>query len=276
MAKVFYHHGQNRGKAIDGRTRTFTPRPPHGAPGSDEAILYAGNILYDPGFELFVQNAAPTFLKPGWENHTGATVYALPRFDLDSPTGQRWPNGDYVDIKDIAQWAQYTEPYELADNEREASVWFVVRREAPDLDYTTDKGPKLGVWMARWYDWSSSGLYAFGNSLPGGLVIQGPGMPAGYSGRTEAGAFITWALHAWVSPAEASETMDLCIQFYKQDGTPVYSTQNSYTVTTTKTEHTLTSFTPGGSYFMRVCVTFREGTVKTTMLQIDTATLGVE
>ena len=273
---LVYHKGRNRGTAVDGKQRLFTPKAPRGVPGSDEAVLYAGNILYDPGFEIYVQNAAPNFLKPAWEEHTGATTYVLPRLDLASPTGQRWPNGDYVDRKDIAQWAQYTEPYEIADDIRQMSAWQVVRREAADLDYTTAKGPKLGVWMARWYDWSSSGNYAFGNSLPGGLIIQGPGMPGGYSGRTENGALITWSSHVWLSESEANQTMDLCIQFYKQDGTPLYSTQDAFTVTTTKTEHTISSNSPGGSYFMRVCITFRVSTNKTAMVQVDTATLGVE
>ena len=274
--KLYYHRGRHRGRTIAGRNRFYTPKAPRGAPGSDEAVLYAGNILYDPGFEIFVQNAGPTFLKPGWEDWTGASVYALPRLDLNSPTGQRWPSGDYVDRKDVAQWAQYTEPYQLSSNEREASMWFVVRREG-DLDYTTKFGPNLGVFMARWYNWQSSGSYSLGNAVPGGLIIQGPGMPPGYSGRTEPGALITWGFTAWVNTTTGSPTMDLCLTFYKQDGTPLYTTIGSHSLTTTKTDYTLSSDTPsGGSYFIRACVTFRGTGSKSTLLSIDSGILGVE
>jgi hypothetical protein len=266
---------------VAGKTRTFTPKAPRGAPGSDEAILYSGNILYDPGFELFVQNAAPTFLKPGWEEWTGATTYVLPRFDLTSSTGQRWPNGDEVHIKDIAQWSQFTEPYEINENTREMSAWQVVRRErtvppAPDnpLDFSTIQGPKLGVFMARWYDWTSSENFPFGNGIPGGLLIQGPGMPPGYSGRTEPGALITWALHTWLT--EGTGTMDLCLIFYTQDGAPIFTTQSAIAITTTKTEYSITSNSPGGSYFMRACATFRGAGTKGQILAVDTALLAVE
>ena len=496
--KVLHYYGRNRGRSVAGKNRLYTPKAPRGAPGSDEAVLYAGNILYDPGFEIFVQNAGPTFLKPGWEDHTGASIYALPRLDLSSPTGQVWPNGDYVNRKDIAQWAQYTEPYVLqqtrttttpgylelsgagefastpstsslnlsgsftlialfrsdvdsgsggvidktpdsgivtgygldwassgdrfrvyhgtgaglafynspigsippfhdtwvkavvtfgpssttADfyrsynsvntpvddvvweflntvtsiqtytdpganssslkfgqgwsgnfwldgriygawvydgsslvaspdwrtdnwqpdaqgnnlvldngaefvspttvevvsgtNTRESSAWFVIRREG-SLDYTTKFGPNLGVFMARWYDWQSSGNYPFGNSVPGGLVIQGPGMPPGYSGRTEAGALITWGFTAWVSETTGSPAMDLCLTFYKQDGTPLFTKIGTHSLTTTKTDYSMSSETPsGGSYFIRACVTFRGTGSKSTLLSVDSGILGVE
>lgn len=273
--RLVFHRGRNRGRVVEGKARTFTPKSPRGAPGSDEAILFAGNILYDPGFELFVQNAgALGILKPEWEAHTGATTYVLPRFDLSSPTGQRWPNGDPVDIKDIAQWSQFTEPYEIADDVREASAWMVVRREKSDLDFSTNKGPFLGKWMARWYDWTSSDNYSFGNGIPGGLLIQSPGLPAGYSARTEPGALITWAVHSWLS--ESTATMDLCLIFYTQSGNPIFSKAAAKTLTTTKTEHTLSSNSPGGSYFIRACLTLRGAGTQSMMLNMDTALLGVE
>lgn len=272
--KILHMYGRNRGRATT-IGRTFTPKPPRGAPGSDEAVLYSGNILYDPGFELFVGNAVGSFLKVDWEAEIGSTTFVLPRFDINSPTGQRWPDGTYVEHDDIAQWAQYTEPYALGDNNREGSHWQVIRREASDLDFTTIRGPNLGKWMARWYDWTSSGNEPFGNSVPGGLVIQGPGMPAGYSGRTEAGALISWSYYAWVDQGTGAE-MDLCLQFYTQDGTPIFVVTNSHTLDTTKTEYSLTSNSPGGSYFMRACSSFRGVGGRGMMLQVDTGTLSVE
>jgi hypothetical protein len=274
--KILYVRGRNRGQAVQGKNRYYTPKPPRGAPGSDEAVLYSGNILYDPGFELFVQNAAPTFLKPGWSDWTGSNCYLLPRFDINAERGQVWPNGDEVSYYDIAQWAQLSEPYVIADDVREASAWFVVRREAFDLDFSTIRGPKLGKFMARWYNWNSSALYPGGNSIPGGLVIQGPGMPPGYSGRTEVGAFITWAVHCWVTFVTADPTMDLVITFYKQDGSPIHTVNSSHTLTNTKDEYVLQSWTPGGSYFMRTSVTFRGSNSSSSMVQVDTARLGVE
>ncbi len=273
--RLVFHRGRNRGRLAHGHARTFTPKSPRGAPGSDEAILFAGNILYDPGFELFVQNAGSLgVLKPEWEALTGATTYVLPRFDITSPTGQRWPNGDFVDIKDIAQWSQFTEPYVVADDIREASAWVVVRREKSDLDFSTNKGPKLGKWMARWYDWNSSGNYSGGNSIPGGLVIQSPGLPAGYSARTEPGALITWATHAWLS--ESTGSMDMCVIFYTQSGNPIFTSIGAKTLTTSKNEHSISSNSPGGSYFIRACLTFRGAGTDAQMLQVDTALLGVE
>lgn len=281
LRRLYYHRGRNRGRTIAGRNRFHKVKAPRGAPGSDEAILFAGNILYDPGFELFVQNAAPTFLKPGWEEWTGASSYILPRFDINSPTGQRWPNGDFVDRKDIAQWAQFTEPYELASNVRDASVWFVTRREAgAGLGHTTQWGPNLGIWMARWYDWTSSANFPFGNSVPGGLIIQGPGMPAGYSGRTEPGALITWGLYAWLADgSEETQTMDLAVQFFTQAGNPIITVQNAFTLNTTKTFSSISSNSPGGSYFIRAFVTFRPASTaraRETILAIDSGLLGVE
>ena len=273
--KILHMRGRNRGRATT-TNRTFTPRPPKGAPGSDEAVLYAGNILYDPGFELFVQNGGPTSLKPGWSDHTGSNVYVLPRFDITKPMGQRWPNGDAVTYYDVAQWAQLTEPYQLYDDVREASAWFVVRREASDLDHTTFRGPKLGIWMARWYNWNSSGAFTGGNSLPGGLIIQSPGLPAGYSGRTETGALITWKVHCWLTNVTGSPIMDLSITFYKQDGTPLYVAQSENNLTTSKTEYSVQSWSPSDSYFLRAILTFRGTNSSASMVQVDTATLGVE
>ena len=275
--KIFHYHGRPRHQVVSGRTRTFTPKPPHGPPGSDEALLCAGNVLYDPGFEIYVGNAVGSFLKVDWEAHAAAaSMFYLPRFSINSSTGQRWESGVEVDLKDIAQWSQYTEPLNLNDSVREASGWHIVRREAADLDFSTFRGPKLGKWMARWYDWRSSGNYPLGNSIPGGLLIQSPGLPAGYSARTTDGATIDWSIHAWVTETTGTPAMDLCLQFYKQDGTPIFSTTNGHTLTTSKSEYTLTSNSPGGSYFLRACVTFRGAGHRATMLQVDTGTLGIE
>ena len=161
---------------------------------------------------------------------------------------------------------------------REASAWFVQRRErSPDLDYTTNKGPNLGIWVARWYDWTSSSNYPFGNGIPGGLLIQGPGMPPGYSGRTEPGAFITWELTTWfVSNTQTTGTMDMCLHFYRQDGTPILVRQSEKTVTETKTAFSISSNSPGGSYFIRACVTYRGTGTKDCIMAVDSGLLGVE
>ncbi len=279
--KIFHYRGRPRHRVVSGRSRTFTPKPPRGPPGSDEALLCAGNILYDPGFELFVGNAVGSFLKRPWETQVGSASFVLPRFDIGLSTGQRWPNGDTVDIKDIAQWSQYTEPYVLDDNNREGSVWEVVRREAPpsgqDLDFTSPRGPFLGKWMARWYGWTTSGLHPFGNSIPGGLLIQSPGLPAGYSARTTDGALIDWSFYCWKSEdGVGDEILDLCLQFYTQSGTPIFSAVKSHTLTTTKAEYTMQSNSPGGSYFIRACATFRGTGNRSMMIQVDTGTLGID
>ena len=275
--KLVHHHGRGKLKSNTGKTNAWTPRAPRASAGSDEAILFAGNILYDPGFEIFVGNAAGSFLKDRWVQHTGSTTFILPRFDISRPYGQRWPNGDDVSLFDIAQWAQYTEPYSLRDNEREGSHWQVIRREAPDLDLSTARGPNLGKWMARWYDWQSSGQDAFGNSVPGGLVIQSPGLPGGFSGRTEEGALIEWSFYCWKSEAGVGdEKLDLCLQFYKQDGTPIFVAVSTHTLTTTKTEFSLASNSPGGSYYIRACSSFRGTGTSGMMVMVDTGTLGVE
>jgi hypothetical protein len=281
--KIVHYRGRNRVRTVAGRTRLHkTPKPPRGAAGSDEAILFAGNILYDPGFEIFVQNAAPTFLKPGWSAHVGSDSYVLPRFDINrQPTGQRWPNGDTVSYFDVAQWSQYTEPYILGSTKYkdtyDSSAWFVVRREVPgETDWQTPLGPNLGVWMARWYGWQTSANYPLGNGVPGGLLIQGPGMPPGYSGRTEPGAFITWGVNAWVLPASGSPVMDLGITFYTQSGNPVHTVTKANSLTTSKTAYSLSSNTPGGSYFIRAFATFRGTGTVSTLLQVDSGILGVE
>lgn len=280
--KLYYHRGRHRGQSVAGKNRYYTPRAPRGAPGSDEAVLYAGNILYDPGFEIFVQNAAPTFLKPGWSAHTGSNVYALPRFDINATRGQVWPNGNEVSHFDIAQWAQYTEPYGFSGigpnfDERNSSAWFVTRREVPsETDTSTILGPKAGVFLARWYDWTCSNLYPFGNGVPGGLLIQGPGMPAGYSGRTEPGALITWSVWTWILGPYTDPVIDLCLQFFKQNGDPILSIVSSYSINATKTERQVQSNSPGGSYFMRACATFRGVASNSSILNVDSGLLGVE
>lgn len=278
-ARLFHHKGRNRLTVASQRKKTA--RPPKGLAGSDEAILYSGNILYDPGFELFVGNAVGSYLKKPWIADTGSTTFTLPRFDITRPLGQRWHNGDSVTYDDVAQWAQYTEPYEQFDDNREASHWQVIRREAPptgqDLDFTTIRGPKLGKWLARWYDWQSSGDYAFGNSVPGGLVIQGPGMPAGYSGRTEPGALIGWGFWIWKNGAGlGDEIVDLCLTFYNQSGFPVRTVTTANNITETKTEISLSSNSPPGSYFMRACCTFRGVGTRDLMVNVDTGILSVE
>lgn len=287
--KILHYHGRPRFRTTEGKNRFYTPKPPRGAPGSDEAVLYAGNILYDPGFELFVQNAAPTFLKPGWSAHTGTNVYALPRFDINAERGQVWANGDEVSHFDIAQWSQYTEPYGFQAitpgyDERQSSAWFVIRREVPASqgthggasDTTDIIGPNLGVFLARWYGWDCSADYPFGNGVPGGLLIQGPGMPAGYSGRTEPGALITWSFHCWILGPYTDPVLDLCLTFYTQDGSPVHTVVTSNALNNTKTEYSLSSNTPGGSYFMRACATFRGTASSAAMVNVDSGLLGVE
>lgn len=280
---LVYQKGRGRGQAIVGKNRYYTPRSPRGAEGSDEAILYAGNILYDPGFELFVQNAAPTFYKDGWSAHTGSNCYVLPRFDIaKTTTGQVWPTGDEVSYFDVAQWSQYTEPYELAGDERQASAWFVVRREVPAThpggatDTTDIIGPNLGVFLARWYDWQSSADYTLGNGVPGGLLIQGPGMPPGYSARTEPGALITWSVYSWLLGASGDPTIDLSITFYTQAGIPLVSVVGSSSLTSSKTEYSVSSNSPGGSYFIRAAATFRGTAPRDTVLNVDSGLLGVE
>lgn len=280
--RLAHYRGRNRIRTLSGRNRYHGVKAPRGTAGSDEAILYAGNILYDPGFEIFVQNAAPTFLKPGWSDWIGSDAYVLPRFDITrEPTGQRWPSGNTVSYFDVAQWSQYTEPYEFGSTKYkdtyESSAWFVVRREVPsETDFTTTIGPNLGVFVARWYGWTTSGYYPLGNSVPGGLLIQGPGMPPGYSGRTEPGALITWGVTSWVIPSSGSPVIDLGLTFYTQSGSPVHTVVSSSNLTTTKTDYSLSSNTPGGSYFMRAFVTFRGAGSSSTVLQVDSGILGVE
>lgn len=278
--KILHYRGRNRGSTIAGKNRYYAPRAPRGAGGSDEAILYAGNILYDPGFEIFVQNAAPTFLKPGWSAHTGSDSYVLPRFDITrTPTGQRWPNGDTVSYFDVAQWSQYTEPYAFNESSaRDSSCWLVVRREVPgETDWQEILGPNLGVFMARWYGWSASDAFPLGNGVPGGLLIQGPGMPPGYSGRTEAGALITWGLSVWALPDPfGTAFIDLGLTFYTQSGTPLHTVVQSTALTDTKAALSFSSNTPGNSYFMRAFCTFRGTASRSTLVQVDSGILGVE
>jgi hypothetical protein len=99
-------------------------------------------------------------------------------------------------------------------------------------------------------------------------------MPPGYSGRTENGALITWAVHAWIT--HGAPIMDVCIIFYRQNGNPVHVINTGYTLTDTKTEYQVQSYTPGDSYFIRACLTFQGDAPRDAMTQIDTARLGVE
>jgi hypothetical protein len=70
--------------------------------------------------------------------------------------------------------------------------------------------------------------------------------------------------------------MQLAIQFYTQAGVGVRTVSNSHTLTTSKTEYSLSSNTPGGSYFMRTSATFTGAGSRTLMLQIDSGILAVE
>lgn len=211
-------------------------------------MLYSGNILYDPGVELHVGNGVTFDYHPEtWEAQTGAQHYVIPRIDVTKPYGQVWPNGDAVDYQDIAQWMQHTEPMVLT-NTASDSAWHVTR-----------DSPYAGKFSLVWWRWDASAAHG-GNGHPGGLCIQGPGLPPGYSARVTDGALVTWSLKTKVVSAHTSGTpsANLFLYLYSFSGTPVSATTSGAYQTLTSSYETLSVSTraPRGSYFVRCGIVF--------------------
>lgn len=329
--KIVHYMGRPRLQAAEGVAKYTTPRPPNGAPGSDEAKLYSANLLYDPGAELYVGNAAENYdskffhartkglssqVGPPYDSSAHEVIpYILPKFSIESSTGQIWPDGNEVSRYDIAQWAQVGEPYVIDTSSywkvsnpigiREISAWQAIRREdpgdweidgvdnkaqgsldpggSPGIDWEETKpdgapnyrGPKLGRWLLRWYDWQASSYYG-GSGTPGGLMIQSPGLPGGYSARADAGDLVTWSAWSWVSTTEGTPALDMVVTYYTQGGSPIASSLTSGDLAISKTEYTVTGNCPGGTYFLRCHIGFRGVGARSTLLNVDTGTLGLE
>lgn len=235
----------HRGKGTSSPRRKASS--PHGVPNNGEyAYLRAGNLLYDPGLELYIGNAVASYDWRDWEAKVGHHHYALPRFSFDRPYGQYWPDNSDVAYVDIAQWMQHTEPYVCNDTASD-SAWHV-----------TTADPNLGTFSLVWWRWDASTKYG-GAGVPGGLCIQAPGLPQGYSGRAHAGDLVTFSAKVRVTiPRTGVPTVVPYLYFFNEAGSPTLGTATApFTLTELYTEPTVSSSAPGGTYWFRAGMVFK-------------------
>jgi hypothetical protein len=260
------------------------PKPPHGvANDGNFAHLYSGNILYDPGVELFAGNAVgdyaaePNVLRKNeatgryepalrnWQETIGVGPYVLPRFDPTADVGQVWPSGEDVSYWDIAQWMQLGGLYNV-DGTPNDPCWVVTRVDS-----------YLGDHCMAWFQWTSDETY----NVPAPLVVQAPGLPGGYSARVIVGDRITWSVyHKQIgTPPGWAWAITLFLYFYQQSGNSILATQTRTSLTgnqLTWTERTLSSFAPPGSYFVRAGVGFEGSPGRQATPMVDSGTLSIE
>jgi len=247
------------------RSRLRIAKPPRGAPNNGEyAWLRAGNLLYDPGLELYVGNAVGSYWHEDWDDKVAHHHYALPRFDPARPYAQYWPDGSDVAYWDIAQWMQHTEPYVVNDLTTD-SAWHVTRVK-----------PYLGDFHLTWWDWQASARYG-GNGVPGGLCIQAPGLPPGYAGRAQAGDKVTWSVWSMVTDTQGSPQIVLFLYFFAKPGAPIVGVVTvASNLTTSYAEYTVSASAPGNTYFIRCGLLWTGTGARGTNVYVDTGTLSVE
>ena len=225
---------------------------PRGVANNGEfAHLYSGNILYDPGAELFVGNAVGSYHYEAWSDRTGMRHYTLPVFDPTCDvTSQRWPNGDCVTYWDISQWVAVGSY--APTGRQDSSAWHVGRFF-----------PNLGDYSIIWHDWPRG---------PGGnpmmLMVQAPGLPGGYSARVEPGDLVTFSANArvwgdaYTGYAQLGDpTISTLLWFYTKTGTLIVGSGDYYVpLTTTYTANIHEATAPSGTYFVRAMLAFTAST----------------
>lgn len=240
-----------RSKAADAFKKTETWKPPRGVTNEGNyAHLLSGNILYDPGVELFIGNAVESLVIHDWNDRTGEDHFTLPVYDDACTDRQRWPNGDCVSYYDLAQWVSLGSPYTVTGDLLD-SAWHVTR-----LD------PFLGDFCMAWWRWNRG---SFGNPLT--LLVLSPGLP-GYSARVEGGDLVTWSVRAQIydyappSPSiftgsAGDPTISPLLYYYDQDGNTIVGGGSYYqTLGLSYAEHSYQTTAPSGSYFVRAMIAF--------------------
>ena len=223
-----------------------TTKPPRGVPNDGNyAHLYSGNILYDPGVELFVGNAVGSWSIHNWLDHTGNRTFMLPNFDALCEYWQRWPNTDCVTYWDIAQWVSIGSPY-APDGGIETVSWNVTRAD-----------PYLGSFSMSFWRWSKG---PSGN--PMSLMIQAPGLPGGYSARVESGDRVTFSVRSKMYPnipfvTDCQPKISVSLYYYNKAGSTIVGGGNyGQTLTTSYTQFLYDTIAPSGAYFVRALCAF--------------------
>lgn len=279
---------RNRPKATASSKDSPRPpaKPPHGVSNNGEfAHLYSGNIMYDPGFELFVGNALGTFKNDpdfggdwadqprDWETTTGVRPYYLPRFNPFTNIGQMWPNDEDVSYFDIAQWGTLGGSYDVVGQYGD-SGWRVTRVD-----------PYAGRWHVIYAPWGADSTYG----IPPPLYVQAPGLPGGYSARVKPGDLITFTVwmnfqgHVAYFPVYPIAVLS----FYNQSGDGIVSAQKRWSLGTDSDwtnrlydlgykSYTIQATAPPNSYFLRAQMGFRPGGEHPMVTTVDAGILSIE
>ena len=224
-----------------------TVKPPRGeANDGNYAHLYSGNILYDPGVELFVGNAVGSYSIHRWRDHTGNRTFMLPNYEPLCDFAQIWPNDDCVTYWDIAQWVSQGGGY-APDGGLDSLSWNVTRVD-----------PYLGDYAMAWWRWTEG---PGGNPLS--LMIQAPGLPGGYSARVQPGDDVAFSVRSKMYPdiefAEGGEPkISVLLYYYNQSGGTIVGGGSFYEaiLSSAYTEYSYVTVAPSGAYFVRAFVSF--------------------
>jgi hypothetical protein len=280
---LYYRHKPK----IRASTTTYVrqpPAPPHGVSNEGNyAHLYSGNIMYDPGLELYVGNAVGSYRVSdwfrGWWNRMdisrmrswwttiGSTTFTLPRFDATAPIGQRWPNSIPVDYYDIAQWGQLGGTYTPATGTVDDAAWRVGMFD-----------PYAGRYHLYWNRFQADTSYG----VPAPLYVQAPGLPGGYSARVIPSDLVTWEASVRITaPWKTWGTVvtGFVLTFYTKSGTAILSTTTTWTSTANAPYQirSLASFCPPNSYFVRASMYWRlDSPGQDHILCVDGGILAVE
>ena len=240
-----------RSRASSEFKKTVTYVPPRGAVGDGDgfAHLLSGNILYDPGVELFIGNTVGTLEHHVWNERTGEDHFTLPTFDDSCEYRQSWPNGSCLNYFDQSQWVSLGTPYRVTGDVSD-SAWHVTR-----LD------PYLGDLSMVWWRWSKG---AYQNPLS--LLVLSPGLAGGYSARVNAGDLLTWSVRSRIydydSPptitgSAGDPTISPFMFYYTESGSLIVGGGDYYqSLTTDYAEYSYQATAPSGSYFLRAMVGF--------------------
>lgn len=249
------------------------PKSPRGVPNDGHfAHLYSGNILYDPGVELFVGNAVGSWSIHNWLHRTGNRTFMLPNFNDTCDYWQNWPNKDCVTYWDIAQWVSNGADY--APNGGIDSVsWAVTRAD-----------PYLGDFSMAWWRWSEG---PGRNPMP--LLVQAPGLPGGYSARVQAGDSVAFSVRSKMYPDlpyvdDCQPKISVLLYYYNQAGTAIVGGGNHYQALTRSSygDYEYTTIAPSGSYFVRAFAAFTAsnpgafGPANDPSVLVDSGVLSVE
>jgi len=267
-----------RSRASDAFKKSVTWAPARGVTNDGEyAHLLSGNILYDPGVELFVGNTVGTLEHHVWNERTGEDHFTLPTYDDSCPERQSWPNGTCLDYWDVSQWVSIGTPYTVTGDVSD-SAWHVTRLV-----------PYAGSFCMVWWRWSR-GL--FGNPLS--LMAQSPGLPGGYTARVDSGDLVTWSVRARiydynvtgggiVDGSAGGPTISPFVYYYTKGGDAIVGGGDYYqSLTTSFTEHSYQSTAPSGAYFIRTMVAFVATTPSAytlgndPMVLVDSGVLSIE